>query len=234
MSFLARFFLFFILLLGFSSTEAAVNKSRHRSYHEAQRSKCTPKTLSPLLPYKPIIVLDAGHGGNDEGAKVDGFIEKKITLKVAKLAKEALEFRGYKVRMTRSKDEYISLSERVNLASVVQGKLFISFHCNSSPLKSEVNGVEIFYHESKDAKRQKASKRLASQALHSFLQQTGAHSRGVKKGNFYVIRETKMPSILVEIGFLTHSEERLRLNDSLYLEKIAHGIATGVDRYFNY
>ena len=58
MSFLVRFFWFFILLLGFSSTEAAVNKSRHRSYHEAQRSKCTPKTLSPLLPYKPVIVLD--------------------------------------------------------------------------------------------------------------------------------------------------------------------------------
>jgi N-acetylmuramoyl-L-alanine amidase len=227
----------FLVLFAFcynASIEAAVTKPRHRNYHQAIRSSCSEKTLSPLLPYKPVIILDPGHGGNDEGAKVGQFIEKKITLKLAQITKQALEFRGYKVRMTRSKDEYVSLADRVEMASLVKAKLFLSLHCNSSPVNKDVHGVEIFYHESKDAVRLKSSKRLASQALHCFLQQTGAHSRGVKKGNFYVIRETSMPSILIEIGFLTHSDERLRLNDHVYLEKIAHGIATSVDRFFNY
>jgi N-acetylmuramoyl-L-alanine amidase len=230
------FFSLLLIFVSFSDSclHAAVTKPRHRNYHQANKSSCSEKTLSPLLPYKPVIILDPGHGGNDEGAKVGQFIEKKITLKLAQITKQALEFRGYKVCMTRSKDEYISLADRVDMASVVKAKLFLSLHCNSSPVNKDVHGVEIFYHEGKDASRQKASKRLASQALHCFLQQTGAHSRGVKKGNFYVIRETSMPSILIEIGFLTHSDERLRLNDSVYLEKIAHGIATSVDRFFNY
>lgn len=230
-------FISFLLLLFFvaqGGVEATTTKMRHRNYHEANRSSCSEKTLSPLLPYKPVIILDPGHGGNDEGAKVGQFIEKKITLKLAQLTKQALEFRGYKVRMTRSKDEYVSLADRVEMASIVKAKLFLSLHCNSSPVNKDVHGVEIFYHEGKDPSRFKASKRLASQALHCFLQQTGAHSRGVKKGNFYVIRETLIPSILIEIGFLTHSDERVRLNDATYLEKIAHGIATSVDRFFNY
>lgn len=232
-----KIFLRWLLLFAFFSglhVDASMTKSRYRNYHQANRSFCSEQTLSPLLPYKPVIILDPGHGGHDEGAKVGQFIEKKITLKLAQITKQALEFRGYKVHMTRSKDEYVSLADRVDMASIVKGKLFLSLHCNSSPINKEVHGVEIFYHEGKDASRQKSSKRLASQVLHCFLQQTGAHSRGVKKGNFYVIREVSIPSILIEIGFLTHPEERVRLNDPAYLEKIAHGIATSVDRFFNY
>ena len=229
-----RCLLILILLCYDTGLHATVSKTKHRNYHQALRSSCSEKTLSPLLPYKPVIVLDAGHGGNDEGAKVAGLMEKKITLKLAQMTKQALEFRGYKVRMTRTKDEYISLAQRVEIAELVKAKLFLSLHCNSSPINKEVHGVEIFYHESKDSSRQNSSKRMASQALHCVLQQTGAHSRGVKKGNFYVIRETAMPSVLIEIGFLTHAEERLRINDPVYLEKIAHGIATSVDRFFNY
>jgi N-acetylmuramoyl-L-alanine amidase len=226
--------LFIWIFLWGASVEATVSKNRHRQYQKVARSTCSEKTLSPLLPFKPLIVIDPGHGGTDEGAKVGNFIEKKITLQLAHITKQALEFRGYKVRLTRSKDEYISLAQRVDLASLVKAKLFISLHCNSSPVNKDVHGVEIFYHESSDSQKQKSSKRLASQALHCFLQQTGAHSRGVKKGNFYVIRETSMPSILVEIGFLTHSEEKIRISDQSYLEKIAHGIANSLDRYFNY
>lgn len=231
-----NFFRWLLVFAFFSAlhVDAAVTKPRYRNYHEANRSSCSEKTLSPLLPYKPVIVLDPGHGGNDEGAKVGQFIEKKITLKLAQITKQALEFRGYKVHMTRSKDEYVALADRVEMASIVKAKLFLSLHCNSSPINKEVHGVEIFYYEGKDASRQRSSKRLASQVLHCFLQQTGAHSRGVKKGNFYVIRETLIPSILIEIGFLTHAEEKTRLNDPVYLEKIAHGIATSVDRFFNY
>jgi N-acetylmuramoyl-L-alanine amidase len=168
------------------------------------------------------------------GFLVVQFVEKKIALKLSQLIKKSLEFRGYRVRMTRTKDDYVTLAQRVEMANLVKAKLFLSIHCNSSPSNKDAHGVEIFYHEAKDSQRLKSSKRLASQTLHSFLQQTGAHSRGVKKGNFFVIRETSMPSILIEIGFLTNQEERTRLNDQSYLEKIAHGIAASMDRYFNY
>lgn len=224
----------FFLGCFFSASPVYGVVSKHRSYQQLSRSSCSQRSLSPQLPYKPLIVLDPGHGGSDEGAKVGSFIEKKITLKLAQLTKQALEFRGYRVQMTRTKDEYVSLAHRVELADLVKAKLFLSLHCNSSPVNKEVHGVEVFYFEDKEVKRQKASKRCAAQMLHCFLQQTGAHSRGVKKGNFYVIRETSMPSILLEVGFLTHHEERVKLVQLAYLEKIAHGIATSMDRYFNY
>jgi len=228
----AIFFLSFLLLLS-GPIEASVSKNRHRGYHGADRSSCSSKTLSIRDTSKPLIMIDAGHGGSDEGAKVGSCIEKKIALKLSQIVKQMLELRGYEVRMTRTKDEFISLPKRVELAQVVKAKIFMSFHCNSSP-NPDAHGVEIFYHDSKDSFKQKSSKRLASCALHNVLQHTGAHSRGVKRGNFHVIRETNMPSILVEIGFLTNVNEKDKLKDLSYLEKIAQGIASGVDRYFNY
>lgn len=221
------------LLFIADSMDASVSKNRHRSYHGADKSSCSSATLSINQSTKPIIMIDAGHGGTDEGAKVGSCIEKKIALKLSQIVKQMLELRGYQVRMTRNKDEFISLPKRVELSQVVKAKLFLSFHCNSSP-NPDAHGIEIFYHDSKDGFKQKSSKRLASVALHHVLQHTGAHSRGVKRGNFHVIRETNMPAILVEIGFLTNSSEREKLKELTYLEKIAQGIASGVDRYFSY
>jgi N-acetylmuramoyl-L-alanine amidase len=91
--------------------------------------------------------------------------------------------------------------------------------------------VEIFYFDAKEQWRARASRRLANCILYRIIDQTEAVSRGVKQGNFHVIRETEMPAVLVEGGFMTNREERVNLRDRAYLDRLAVGIAQGIDKY---
>ncbi len=190
------------------------------------------RTYKVSLPQhaKPLIILDPGHGGTDEGAKIHYFMEKRLTLMTTLLVRKYLEEMGYRVIMTRSKDVFIPLHRRVSIANKTKAVLFASIHYNSSP-STEAHGIEIFYHNGSDSKRVKESKKLATSVLSELVSNTTAHSRGVKSGNFHVIRETSMPAILVEGGFMTNNEERTNLRDKRYLEKIAKGIALGIDKY---
>lgn len=225
-------FIFALILatlnLGFAAQPKTSIKKKHLKIHGVQKTKCTSCDDNSVS--KPLIVLDAGHGGNDEGAKVHGLVEKKITLRTTLLIKKALETHGYKVHLTRSKDSFVSLQKRVNIANQIDAILFLSIHYNSSK-NNTAKGIEIFYNDSSELWRNKASRRLASCVLNQMVQETGASSRGVKKGNFFVIRETQMPSVLIEVGFMTCPEERAVIKKKEYQEKIAQGIAKGVDRY---
>ena len=113
-----------------------------------------------------------------------------------------------------SRDVFLPLPRRVLVANKTKGSLFVSLHFNSSP-NDEARGVEIFYYDSKTW-RSRASKRLANCILYRIVDQTDAVSRGVKQGNFHVIRETDMPAVLVEGGFMTNREERGKLRDKNY------------------
>jgi N-acetylmuramoyl-L-alanine amidase len=187
-------------------------------------------TISTPDAPKPLIVLDAGHGGTDEGAKVNALLEKRIALTAAFLTKKHLEELGYRVVMTRNRDIYLPLQRRVSIANKTKGSLFVSLHFNSSP-SVEAQGIEIFYYDSKELWRTRASKRLANCILYRIVGNTDAVSRGIKQGNFHVIRETEMPAVLVEGGFMTHREERRKLRDREYLDRLAIGIAQGIDKY---
>lgn len=183
---------------------------------------------------RPTIVLDGGHGGTDKGTvgKTPYCEEKRLCLLTARLVRQYLEQLGYHVVMTRTTDHFIPLPKRVEIASQAKANLFVSVHYNScrSP---EVQGVEVFFYDSKEDKvRTAASKKLADSVLGKVLRRTGAHSRGVKKGNFYVIRETDMPAIIVEGGFISNAQERALLKSRDYQERIARGIADGVHAYF--
>ena len=190
------------------------------------------RTYKISLPQhaKPLIILDPGHGGSDEGAKVHYFMEKRVTLMTTLLLRKYLDEMGYRVIMTRSKDVFIPLHRRVSIANKTKAVLFVSVHYNSSP-STEAHGIEVFYNGSGDQKRVQQSKKLAASVLGELKTQTQALSRGVKNGNFHVIRETTMPAILVEGGFMTNPDERTQLRDKRYLEKIAKGIALGIDKY---
>ena len=182
----------------------------------------------------PVIVVDAGHGGLDYGTKAKGpyCVEKRVALETAKLVRKYLDQLGYRVVLTRSTDVFIPLWRRVQTANKRNCALFVSVHYNSSPTKS-AHGIEVFYCDRKKAKKcSKASKKLANRVLKHVIHRTKAKSRGVKKGNFYVIRETKIPAILIEGGFISNYGERCKLKKNRYLDKIARGIADGVDQYF--
>jgi N-acetylmuramoyl-L-alanine amidase len=191
------------------------------------------KQPAPALP--KLIVVDAGHGGKDAGAasKRFDYEEKALTLQTALAICRHLNELGYKTQLTRSSDAFIPLEKRAEMANELNADLFVSIHYNFSA-NEEAKGIEIFtYHEAKTptSKRVIVSKEVGHEVLKSLVRETKATSRGLKEANFAVIRETKMPAILIEAGFLSNAVERKKLRDPTYLELIALGIAKGVDRY---
>lgn len=181
------------------------------------------------------IVLDAGHGGRDAGcaSRHEDYEEKSLALSTTFLVQEALRKLGYEVVLTRNHDVYLPLSTRADLANTQGADLFVSIHYNYA-ISQEVEGIEVYYYKDEKnpgSQRIVESKKLAQKVLSSLLDTTNANSRGVKQANFAVVRETKMPAVLIEAGFLSNKKERHRLRDPAYLRALADGIARGVDRY---
>lgn len=179
---------------------------------------------------KQLIVIDPGHGGFDIGATVKSIEEKALALQTATLVKQYLHQKGYRVILTRSRDVFISLTKRTNIANDTKSKVFISIHYNAFK-NPQANGIEIYYYSKGSKWRQNASKKLAKLVLDGMIATTGAKNRGVKTGNFHVIRETYMPAILIEGGFITNPREHSNLADKKYVEKMAQSIANAVEKY---
>ena len=172
------------------------------------------------------IVIDAGHGGKDPGANRDDAIEKEITLEVAKITKTLLEESDYKVGMTRESDDYIELGNRSKIANERNAKVFVSIHCNSSE-DAEGKGIETYYTEQKGLEDEV----LAEMIQESLIKQTDANDRGIKGANYTVIVRSSMPAVLVEVGFLTDTEENELLQNEEYQRKLAKGISEGIKKY---
>lgn len=181
-----------------------------------------------------VIMIDPGHGGEDLGTTstiATKFHEKTANLATAQILQTYLQQMGFHTMMTRHRDVFISLPNRSQFANEQNVDLFVSVHYNSAPA-AQAHGIEVFYYNSSDNKeRSLASKELANDVLENVIALTGAKSRGVKHGNLAVIRETKMPAILIEGGFFTNAEEFAKLKDPAYIRKIAWGIAQGVREY---
>jgi N-acetylmuramoyl-L-alanine amidase len=181
-----------------------------------------------------IIVLDPGHGGEDFGTHSNGepvFHEKHLNLSTTQIVRSYLQQFGYKVVMTRNDDTFIPLDQRALFANRQAPKLFVSIHYNSAP-SEEAEGIEVFYYKDDDDKQRVAtSKALAQCVLDKTIQNTKAKSRGVKHGNYAVIRETDMPAVLIEGGFLTNKSEAQKIVNSAYMKSLALGIAQGIRDY---
>lgn len=218
--------IFIVIIFFTSSLFARSSTPLELASLASQRSALTPCSKGK----GPLIVLDAGHGGPDEGAKVRNLQEKKITLLTTLYAKKKLEELGYRVLLTRIKDSFLSLPKRVSIANQTNSVLFVSIHCNAAQ-NHLAQGLEIYYCKAGDPARSLSSLSLATTILHQIIHETGCASRGVKTGRFHVIRETTMPSILIEIGFLTNYDEWANMRKKSYLDKMAKGIAIGVDNF---
>jgi len=215
------FILIAMCLYGCSHTNPSDSISNHYSF----------KRIHQISPNAPLIIIDPGHGGFDHGSHSKVCEEKKICLSTSLILKNYLNALGFRVELTRSKDVFIPLKERASMANQAKCALFISVHYNAAKNKN-AHGIEVFYYGKEKSSRAKSSKKLAQCVLAKLLAHTGAISRGVKSGNFCVIRETKMPAILVEGGFITNPKEVRLLSDNYYLEKIAKSIAEGIDKYY--
>lgn len=187
----------------------------------------SPTTDLPSVPRgRMVITVDPGHGGNDVGAVgIGGIQEAGINLAVARRVAALLEQQGIQAVLTRQGDDEVELAPRVAIAERSRANLFVSIHSNSvGPGRSEVNGVETYYYSDSGV-------RLAQTVQNSVIQETGMVDRGPRQANFYVIRNTTMPAILVEIGFVTGAEDSRRLTDPVWQDRIATGIVRGVLQY---
>ena len=194
------------------------------------------KTYVKLLNQKDnvlknrIIVLDPGHGGKDPGAVSESATEKAIVFKVASLVRQKLEASGAKIVMTRTGDTYPTLQERVDTAVKNYGEMFVSIHVNAAASTS-AKGTETYYSVSTgDVYLEDID--LATFVNEEIVKNAEMNDRGVKKYPYYVINNMAMPSILVELGFITNSEDRVKLVNDEYVEKYAQSIYNGIVKYY--
>lgn len=190
------------------------------------------KAVNPKEKYKNILVIDAGHGGNDTGTRNNKLNEKDLTLdisqKILSLFDNDFDRGNIKVYATRLCDKKVSLSERVKIANDV-GDLFVSVHINSSPSNPDANGTEVFYCEQNNrANKNFCSRDLANVMLKNLLDELKSFNRGVKSNDFYVIKNTEIPAVLCEIGFITNQDEFNKLSSNEYRFKTALAIYNGV------
>lgn len=177
-----------------------------------------------------LIVVDPGHGGLDEGCSGQGVTEKDINLDIALRLKGKLEGMGYRVMMARQDDTYIAKERRVEQANLQRADAYISIHQNTWQ-DSSINGIETWYDGTDPGKD---SRRLARLVHSRVLGKTGAYDRDVKEDPaLCVTGRTTMPSCLIETGFLSCAKEQNLLLTDEYQEKIASGIAEGIELYFH-
>jgi len=179
-----------------------------------------------------LIVLDAGHGGKDPGAMSPtlGLREKDVVLDVAERLSKLLEREGFKVYLTRDSDKYVGLYNRAEIANELDADAFVSIHANAHN-RTAVSGVEVLYYPDTDGRNNKTFARIMQDAL---IEELGSVNRGiVSRPNLVVTRETEMPAVLAEIGFLTHigGEEEL-LKTSAYRDRCAEALYQGLMDYF--
>lgn len=183
---------------------------------------------SPVDPGRYLIVIDAGHGGTATGASYEEVEEKALNLAMARKLRDILGALGYNTIMTREWDSSVDLYERANIANRAGANLFVSVHCNAAEKNRDFQGLYV-YHYPESSTGEALARRIQATAC-AF---TGAVDRGVDSANFVVLRETHMPAVLVETGFMTCHEELSRLVNGAYQTRMALGIAQGVVQYLN-
>lgn len=174
-----------------------------------------------------LIVIDAGHGGHDSGAVGTLAKEKDLALNAALALQSQLEAQGFKVYMTRDDDTYVGLYDRAEIANDLKADLFVSVHINAHT-NTEASGVEVL-HASQSTS---GGMGLADDIQSYLVSDLSAVDRGiVYRPNLVVLRETSMPSVLCELGFISNASDQQKLMNSAYIDKAAGAIVKGIKEY---
>ncbi len=169
------------------------------------------------------VVIDAGHGGHDNGGQWGRVYEKHLALDTAYRLESKLKKLGYNTVMTRRSDYFVSLPQRVNISNRSRNSIFVSLHYNYT-WKQEVSGLETFFNTEQ-------SRPLAQHVQRAIVSRTRTVDRSAKYARFYVIRNSTNPAILVEGGFVSNSRERDRMKSAWFRDSIAQGVVDGIQRY---
>ena len=215
--------------------EGVVGK-KQRNFSANQNSTHKKKSdyhflkLPDVKQNKFSVVIDPGHGGPDPGAiGIGGIREADVVLEVSKVVKNLLSEKGVKVSLTRKYEYDLDLPPRVSFANNTDADIFVSIHANASRGKRrDINGLETFYY--RGWRGRLLAKKIQKQILRV---SPGSPDRGVKQGRFYVIKNTRMPAVLVEIGFLTGRLDARRLEKITHRKRLAYAIAKGILEYLD-
>lgn len=192
----------------------------------------------------PVIVIDAGHGGEDGGASANGVLEKDINLSIAKQLRDMLEVSGYSVTMTREDDISIydntaestrekKVSDLKNRVSIINGKknnVLVSIHQNKFE-QSQYFGTQMFYSKN-DPKSAVLAEELRK-SVTGMLQSENKRELKSADSSIYILDKAEVPAVIVECGFISNAEEAKKLSDKEYQQKMAFSIYSGILGYIN-
>ena len=201
----------------------------------------------PEKPSVGLVIIDAGHGGQDSGAVYNGILEKDLTLDVARRVEGFARVHGLRTMLTRSADTFVSLAARADTANRENECVFVSIHFDDGN-RAVATGVQTFY-----ATRQQPKSLIPSwlpflqpvlpqtvsfesQTLAGFVQEalvarTHAADRGTRAEQFFVVANVRHPAVLVEGGFLSNADDAAKLTKEEYRQELAAAIAEGIVRY---
>src|SRR6266403_1821385 len=216
------------------------------------------KTIEPLVrPHRvpdvgkvQTVVLDPGHGGHDKGQVSHYGAEKDFALDVARKLRPILQAKGLRVIMTREGDYFVPLEVRAKIANAARNSIFVSIHFNATNDDPNATGFEIFSFTPRGAPStsdnaaapsslsMQAGTLVDSQSLalsaciyHSLLGHIPEFDRGIKRARFAVLRQTKVPAVLIEGGFLTERGESRLIANKDWRTKLAGAISVGIENY---
>ena len=168
----------------------------------------------------PTIVIDAGHGGHDRGGMPGQRVpEKDYALDVARRLDSALRSHGFRTVMTRKGDYFVTLPDRCNISNRQSNAVFVSIHFNGAP-NSDATGIETYFYKGRD------SATLADRILRKVSASTGSPARKARSRPLYVLRHSRHPAVLCELGFLTNRDEARRISSSSYRQRLAESVAS--------
>ena len=189
---------------------------------------CLPTQISFAQTSQPVIILDAGHGGNDLGARgADSEAEKKIALRAVTAMSDVLESQGFTVHLTRTTDTAVSLEQRALIAVDADAALFISVH-GAASTSTDLRGLQVFVPPDDEQ-----SRRFAGEFVSAYPTDAAVALTGVRSANFGVFQRLSMPAILIELGYLTHVEEAEVVAGAEHHDLVARTLAQAVRSYLS-
>lgn len=227
------FLLSFLFKLLFVS-KADERNSKENDVKENQSKKVELEHLSldnESSDHKFKVLIDPGHGGSDIGTKgVEGILEKDICLSIGKKVAGVLsQYDDLEVILTRSEDTYVSVEDRIKMANSQNVDVVISIEANAQSGRNDAYGIETYYQQNGVVDSEKLAKSIQG----TICLYLNTRDRGTYPSNLEILKNTDMPSALVEVGFITNEKETKKLKTESYQSKMAEGIAQGILRYID-
>jgi N-acetylmuramoyl-L-alanine amidase len=219
----------------FGQTRLVIYNARVLTFNISETNEAyVIRAVSPREGSPPVVIIDPGHGGSAPGSTSGGMLEKNLNLSISLKLKQLLDQEPSIIAyFTRTDDRDVSNSDRAVFANA-NGDIFISVHCNAMRNNSTSHGIETyFWPHDNDTALGFSCERLAHIMQRNLLASTGAFNRGVKTDNLTVLRETTIPAVLVEVGFMSNPSEAAKLASDDYQWLVARGLFNGIMEAFS-